>query len=84
MDIKSLLIGILLATVLFLATGFGGENPKYSAFHTGQGYAILNCETGILKTFIPGKNSNFFAVEINYEKETFARRLGKISEEKAR
>ncbi|MFH1216035.1 MAG: hypothetical protein V1706_05990 [Pseudomonadota bacterium] len=75
---KSFWIGLLLATVLFLATGFGGGTSKYSAFFSGKGYSILNNETGVLKTFIPGEKNNFFTVEVSYEKETFKRKIGQI------
>ncbi|MBN2332246.1 MAG: hypothetical protein JXO49_00970 [Deltaproteobacteria bacterium] len=78
MDKKSLVIGILLATIFFLATGFSGGKGSYEAFATGKGYAILNCETGVLKTFIPAEKNRFFTVEINYEKESFTRKLGQV------
>ncbi len=82
MDKKSLVIGILLGLTFFLVTGFSGGNAKYEAFFSGKGYSILNNQTGILKTFIPIKDNHFFTVEINYEKETFARRLGQIYNQK--
>lgn len=82
MDKKSLIIGILLGITFFLITGFSGGNVKYGAFYSGKGYSILNNQTGILKTFIPTKDNRFFTVEINYEKESFTRRLGKIQNQK--
>ena len=82
MDRKSLLIGVLLATIFFLATGFSAKNARYEAFSTAKGYAILNSETGILKTFIPAEKNRFFTVEINYEKESFKRRLGQVYNKK--
>ncbi len=82
MDKKSLIIGILLALSFFLVTGFSGGNVKYEAFYSGKGYSILNNQTGILKTFIPAKDNHFFTVEINYEKESFTRRLGQVHNQK--
>lgn len=82
MDKKSLIIGILLGITFLLITGFSSGNVKYEAFYSGKGYSILNNQTGILKTFIPTKENRFFTVEINYEKESFTRRLGKIHNQK--
>ena len=53
MDIKSLLIGFLLAAVVFLATGFGGNNSgRYQVNHEQLwAPAVIDTQTEVVQMF---------------------------------
>lgn len=73
MDIKSFIIGFLLAACFFLLTGFGGSDGRYQIAAAPGMVWILDTETGIAKTSKLNNSGKMLKWVFDYSKGRYER-----------